>query len=1250
MLRSRIILGTFCASTLLGAPPDRITRLVDSQHTRVVTGSLHRLAAPQFDKGPVDPGMRMEYMQIFAKPSATQQAGLDQLLADQQNPSSKQFHKWLTPEEFGNRFGLSPGDHAKIVAWLQAEGFFINELARGRNWVAFSGTADQVSRSLHTSIHRYQVNGETHFANLTELSVPEALADVTGGFIGLNDFKLTSQSEPHLIPEYNAGSNHNLIPADFATIYNISPLYQAGLDGAGASIAVIGGSNVLLSDLASFQKSLNLPANVPKIILYGGSDPGFNNGWEGTHDLEWAGAIAPKASIYYVYGADFHAALAAAINANYAPIISYSGAGCEINFLASQYRYIAQQANAQGITILAASGDVGAAGCDVNGGFYSTVWAEQGESVDYPAVLPEVTGVGGTTFVEGSGTYWAASNDPANFGSALSYIPETSWNQSSTFGLGASGGGASRYYSRPAWQTAPGVPNDNARHVPDIAFSASTHDAYLAIYQGAVGSGGGTSWGAPAMAAIVALLNQYQIKNGFQAKPGLGNINPQLYRLAQSAPSVFHDITTGNNIVNCGPGTPDCLTSPGVFGYSAGPGYDMVTGLGSIDVNALFTQWNTAAKGATVALTASTAKPTTNDTIQLTASVNSADGTGSPTGTVSFTEGTQFLGSITLGGDGTASVTFPAYLAGTGTISVYAEYSGDAMFSSGGAGAKIQIAAPSGVASIIPSAPDNVYPNAPDAAGLGWPTTLTLKEVAGVAAILTGFTIDGETQPLAQYFPTVNIVPNGSISSTFVLRNQAIPLTHTYGFTGVDAGGQNWSRQVAVNYSALRPNSPNSTFTATPPVVVQDTTADPSCQWRVQIHDDDAEGYWTVFTGLYSGGLYPFDAKNLTGQIDSIFGTTRLDAYGSLSGAICFGGITPPATETITLLGSDAVGSGEIATTVTFVGPPAHPAKITASPASLNLVKPSASQPGQATLSIGLSDPTQPWTASVFPANRTTSWLSVSQLSGVGPTDIVLTGRGTEFENGAYGANIVLQCMNCIPQSVTVPVMFVVGGSTTGTVITGVANSATFQGGVAPGMLLSVFGTNLSKSTSTAPGFNGLQFSTGGVSATVNGSWAPVLYASPNQLNIQVPYEAGAGPALLSINSSGQTAGFQFDIAPSAPGIFSDGAGNLAPKSTATAGGNATFFVNGAGDGSPLPYTGFWGTGAPATLPKPILPLSVTVGGVSAFLQFFGMPTGTLGTTQVNFIVPSSLAPGVYPVVVTVGGVSSPPVNLTVTQ
>jgi len=1176
----------------------------------------------------------MNYMVVFLKSAVDQQRELDQLLVDQQNPSSPQFRKWLTPEAFGNRFGVSASDESKVVTWLNSSGFKIEHRSRANNWVAFSGSAGQVSAALHTAVHRFQVNGETHFANVSEPAVPSALADVVGGFLGLNDFHLKSFAIP-VTPDLNSGTSHFLAPADFATIYNLAPLYQAGIDGTGQNIAIVGDSDIQITDIRSFRSRYGLPANDPKLVPYTTVDPGLNgDAIEADLDLEWSGAVAPNATISYVFGPSVFAALVYAIEQNVAPVVSVSFGGCEVDASPVFYRAVAQQGNAQGISILASSGDSGAAGCDRQGIFPQ---AEQGRRVAFPASLPEVTAVGGTQFAEGSGNYWAATNSPT-FGSALSYIPEMAWNESSGSGLGASGGGASTVYPRPAWQAGPGVPMDNARHVPDISLSAAIHDGYFINYQGTNGAVGGTSASSPSMAGIIALLNQYQVANGFQNQAGLGNINPQLYRLAQSAPSVFHDTTVGDNIVPCAQGTADCLT--GSFGYQAGIGYDMATGLGSVDANAFVTQWNTATQGVVVTLSSNASSGTVNDTIQLTATVAPASGGGSPTGTVSFMFGGSALGAVPLA-NGSASLTVPlAQLLVTGNVPISAEYSGDAAFSSGGATLRIRVTLPSAAAAIFAIGPFSVWPS-PDAAGPTWQATLVLEEVGRVVpALVTGFTIDGNAQNLSQYFPSPNIQPGATISTTVIFRNLAAPLTRSFGFTGTDANGNTWSRQVSVEYAPTPVGGGGFHLAATPLIVAQNTTADPSCQWPVQLNADDTNGYGsTLLNGLFAG------AVSLSSQIASIFGTERLMNWGSLQGALCFGGITPPATETILMERNDGAFQ-EL--TVSFLGPPANPGKISATPASVSLSSPSVSQPAQATLAVNLSDKTQSWTASIFPANRTTAWLSASQLSGVGSGQITLTADGTGFEPGAYRATIVLQSANAIPQVFNVPVMFVLGGSSK-TSIGGVVLYGSSVASASPGTLLSFFGSNLANSTATSSG-NPVPFTLAGVSATVNGLSAPVVLVSPNVVNMQVPYEAGAGPAVLGINNNGDIAGFQFQINPSSPSILADSSGNVSPVATVKQGGNTTIYVVGVGEVSPALKSGF--SPSPITpvanLPKPVLPLSVTVGGVPAFVQFAGVAVGLVGTAQVNIALPASVPTGNQPVVVTVGGVSSLPVNLQV--
>lgn len=578
--------------------PSRIHLRIDDQSTFSVAGNVKPMLALTEDQGELGADQRLPNMAIRFAMTGQQQADLEQLLRQQQSPDSPRYHKFLTPEEYGARFGPSAEDVAKVKTWLESEGFSELQVARSRMFISFGGTASEAQRTFRTSIHRYKSSdGEMHYANATEPSLPKALENVAASIRGLHNFTkrpLGVRSQQARFTSSISG-NHYLAPGDFAVIYNVQPLYQAGLDGSGVKIAVAGQSDIQLSDIRAFRAAAGLPPNDPTVILTG-TDPGIRTAAgderESDLDVEWAGAIAKNATIVFVTSTDVSTSTSYAIDNNVAPILSLSYGLCEaemgqteVNAEAAEYK----QANAQGMTIVAAAGDSGAADCD------STYPARRGLAVDVPASLPYVTGIGGTTFNEGSGTYWNATSTNSGT-SALSYIPEVAWNDSSTSGPSASGGGASIYNAKPTWQTGAGVPNDGLRDVPDVSFSASPgRDGYLICTNGSCVSGfrdaasnlqvvGGTSCGAPTFAAIVALIVQ---TSGAQ-----GNINPNLYSLAASTTDVFHDITSGNNMVACRAGSPGCGT--GTLGYSAGPGYDQVTGLGSVDAFHMVNRWTTA--------------------------------------------------------------------------------------------------------------------------------------------------------------------------------------------------------------------------------------------------------------------------------------------------------------------------------------------------------------------------------------------------------------------------------------------------------------------------------------------------------------------------------------------------------------------------------------------------------------------------------------------------------------------------------
>ena len=598
---------------------DRIVRGIDNGQIATVKGNVHPQARAEFDQGPADSALKLQGLTILFKPTAAQQAAVDSLLAAQQDRSSPSYHRWVTPEQFASLNGISQNDLNRIVSWLQGQGFQVGATAPSRTGVSFSGTAQQVEAAFHTSIHRFVVNGETHYANAAAPAVPAAFADLVLGVRGLHDFHPQAHARASVVPNSrftsSVSGSHYLTPNDFATIYDLNALYSAGINGTGQKIAIMGQTDIVMSDISTFRTVAGLPASNPQIVLVA-ADPGTSNSdlAEADLDLEWSGAVAPNATIYYVNSSDVFTSLIYAVAQNTAPVISISYGLCEQTLSASEASSLeqtARQANAQGITIVAPTGDSGAADCD------TADPATKGLAVDFPASMPYVTAVGGAEFSEGSGTYWNSTNNPSpNGGSAISYIPEIVWNDTATdHALSAGGGGASTLFTKPSWQTGSGVPADGQRDVPDVAIAASAdHEGYLICSGGscvtaepaAAGVGwrktdqtlnviGGTSMGVPTFAGIVALINQQA-----GTPQGQGNINYVLYPLATATPSAFHDITSGDNIVPCQAASTGCPTSgTAQIGYAAGAGYDLASGLGSIDAYNLVTAWTSISSSST---------------------------------------------------------------------------------------------------------------------------------------------------------------------------------------------------------------------------------------------------------------------------------------------------------------------------------------------------------------------------------------------------------------------------------------------------------------------------------------------------------------------------------------------------------------------------------------------------------------------------------------------------------------------------
>jgi hypothetical protein len=677
-LLTAILITGFFSSLSSAATPDRIVSQISSDQMVALKGNMHGLAKPEFDLGRADGGRLIQGVSLAFRPSAAQQKALDLLMSQLQDRSSPNYHKFLTPSQFADRFGMSRNDVNKIVAWLKSEGFTNISVANSRNQISFDGTVAQIESVFRVEMHNYLVNGEVHMANANEPSVPAALAGAVLAIGHLNDFapKPRVKVRPNLT-SYLSGS-HFLSPDDFATIYDLNALYSAGSDGTGQKIAVVGESTVNTTDLSNFRSAAGLPAStVTMTLMEGTATRCSGDELESDLDLEWSGGVAKNASIIFVYAGlgsgdtctsrydSVWDALQYAVDNKVAPFISTSYGYCESGLGQSNVQTIqgwAQQGITQGQTIVAASGDSGAADCDPD----TSTSATHGLAVDVPASIPEVTGAGGTEFTgDSAGTvsgnqaaaappYWSGSGAGSDtVSSALEYIPEEAWNDTAAYGsLAASGGGASIYFTKPTWQTGTGVPADGARDVPDVALNASPmHDPYLICSEddeqtgGTVstctsgfrtGSGGdftavgGTSADAPTFSAILALINQYL---GNTPPTGLAPINPTLYFLAAQYPSAFHDVTTGNNKVPCTTGTTDCPSGTTEIGFSAGTGYDQVTGWGSVDGFVLAQAW-----------AASQVSFTTSATALSPASVSAGN---SATSTVTITPGNTYSGTLT---------------------------------------------------------------------------------------------------------------------------------------------------------------------------------------------------------------------------------------------------------------------------------------------------------------------------------------------------------------------------------------------------------------------------------------------------------------------------------------------------------------------------------------------------------------------------------------------------------------------------
>ena len=592
-LASALLGALICSTALLGspvmaaqgvAPAIRIVDRIDESNLVTLKGNTHPAANAKNDRGRVSADLPMTDLVLVLSRSPEQQAAFEKFVAGQYDPASPDFHQWLTPDEVGTKFGPSETDIATISRWLTGHGLSVDQVTKDRMSIRFSGTAAMVESAFHTEMHNLEVNGFSHIGNVTDPQIPAALAPAVVGVKALHNFfphplhrlgsQVTRDAESGLWkrpaasgagasaeaksggvrPEFgiNVPSNptsgtiaytvEDVTPYDFATIYNVLPLWNAGIDGTGQTIAIAGTSNIDPTDVATFRNFFKLPTgnavNTP-IVVNGSpngeeplticTDPGneltpppctIDDLIENSLDVEWSGAVAKNAQIvlvasyappnstidglwdsesYIVNNVDN-----AASPVNGVHIMNVSYGICELgNGTAGNVEYynLWSQAAAEGLAVFVASGDSGSASCD--GGEV----AENGLAVSGLASTPYNTAVGGTDFnwcpltdiyngQVGTGSpqtcpsspYWNATN-ASNGSTAKGYVPEVPWNDSCASSLAL--GYLQDWANNSTFFGVPGV--KDAETACNLALISTGSQIDLSGYLNTVGGGGGAS-------------------------------------------------------------------------------------------------------------------------------------------------------------------------------------------------------------------------------------------------------------------------------------------------------------------------------------------------------------------------------------------------------------------------------------------------------------------------------------------------------------------------------------------------------------------------------------------------------------------------------------------------------------------------------------------------------------------------------------------------------------------------------------
>jgi subtilase family serine protease len=646
-IRAGLLLGaSFCTvgAVAAHAAPPAATPLVahvDDAAVSALAGDRPGALAIASDKGALPAAAALPEIRLELKRPAKLQAALDLLVEQQQDKTSPEYHHWLTPADL-RAYGPSQADIDQVTAWLGRQGLTVNGVSRSGMEIDFGGSAAAVARAFHTEMHAVTLRGEAHVSNLSAPSVPAALMPVVAG-VTLNDFfpkPMMQRATPSFTANTPDGTFYAVTPPDFATIYNANPLYSGAalgvpVTGAGVTVALLEQTQILPADVTTFRTDFGLsgyPGTLTQVNPGGCKPPGFTGDeGEAALDAEWAGATAPGATLleaecktvpplYFGVETALQNLVEAGTTATVFSI-SYGGdEGLDGYAFEEGWVNLVEEAAAEGIAVFVSTGDSGVSTSE--GGV-----ASDGLFINGLSDTAYNTAVGGTDFLDGAlgenSTYWTAKNS-ATGQSAISYIPETPWNNSCaskvlavlesstprklcgaqpTFGQAGVGGsgGQSVFFTKPKWQltTIPGMPDDNRRDQPDISLFAANGELghfYLFCMSDKKAGGapckyhntndlfgnaaGGTSFASPDFAGIAALIQQTYMLDGLKS-PKSGNLAPMLYKLAAAQYSnrlahstcnsslgnkistgcTFYNVTYGNNAEPCVKGSVDCADS-----------------------------------------------------------------------------------------------------------------------------------------------------------------------------------------------------------------------------------------------------------------------------------------------------------------------------------------------------------------------------------------------------------------------------------------------------------------------------------------------------------------------------------------------------------------------------------------------------------------------------------------------------------------------------------------------------------------